>query len=244
MRLSRSHTATLYSLSFLVSVISGLLIPMVPVHAFRLGASPLELGLIGGVGPAIYSSATLASGKLSGRLGRRKLVVISVAIYSAVCFLYSFASSPLHVLLVRLLEGISMGMLWPPLEALISDATPPERKRRAVSLFGLSWSSGCALGSLLSGPALMFALLETFRLAGAVSMLLALASWLLISEVHTLPLENLKLEGIHEAARREYLAWLAAWFYAFSQGIVFSLFPPYAEMIGPVSYTHLTLPTN
>jgi len=61
-----------YGISFTTSLVNGLVAPVVPLFSLRLGASPLELGLIGSVGAAVYVFFALLMGRLSDRVGRSR----------------------------------------------------------------------------------------------------------------------------------------------------------------------------
>src|SRR5438128_1295449 len=88
----------------------------VPLLAYRLGADPLEIGLVGGTVYATYFFLPVIIGSVSDRLGRRRLfVVIALTILAIVSLTYSIASSPITLIAGRVFEGVAWAMLWPTL---------------------------------------------------------------------------------------------------------------------------------
>lgn len=224
----------LLAISFIMSAIFGILIPVMPIYADDLGATPFVLGLIGGVPAGTYAAFTILLGRLWDRLAKKTPIIAFCLLYAGVCFLFSFTVSPFQIVILKALEGFSWSLFWPPVEALIAERTTASDKM--VSNFGLSWSSGAALGGLLSGFALeLNRPKDIFRLVSFSSLVLALTSLLLIKERRTEKVEFRKRKKANPTTTKILLmhkeAWLSAVIYAFGQNIVFSLFPPYATKI-------------
>lgn len=223
-----------YAVSFGMSLLSGTLIPVIPLLAFRMGASQVELGVIGSAAPLIYVPLTFLTGRLSDRLGRKPLIAASGLLYSIACVLYSISSSPTHLMGVKLLEGLSTALLWPPVEALLAD-NAILKGYELVSNFGTSWSLGTTLGALASSWIIGAGRYgDVFLFAAFVSLALSLATLLIVSEKRA----ELSGEGGLIAEQKSATplqlrsVWLASFLYAFCQGIVFSLYPPYADARG------------
>jgi DHA1 family tetracycline resistance protein-like MFS transporter len=143
---------------FLIVVIDlvgfGLVIPLLPFYAVRFGASPqLVTSLL-----AIYSLMALLSaplwGRLSDRIGRRPVLMSSLAA-GALAYLWMGAADALWMLLAaRGLAGICAGNIAAA-QAYIADVTTPENRAKGMGLigaaFGLGFIIGPALGGLLAG---------------------------------------------------------------------------------------------
>ena len=143
---------------FLIVVIDlvgfGLVIPLLPFYAVRFGASPqLVTSLL-----AIYSLMALLSaplwGRLSDRIGRRPVLMSSLAA-GALAYLWMGAADALWMLLAaRGLAGICAGNIAAA-QAYIADMTTPENRAKGMGLigaaFGLGFIIGPALGGLLAG---------------------------------------------------------------------------------------------
>jgi len=222
----------LYAISFLMSATSGILIPVIPVYAFHLGATQFVLGLIGSAPAAMYALFTFMLGGSWDRLGKKIPIIAFYVMYTSICLLYSFTTLPFQIIMLKTIEGLSWALFWPPLEALIAERTAGSNK--AVSNFGISWSSGAALGVFLSGFALeLNRPKDVFRLVSLSSLTLTLTSIALIKERRVEKVEIRKKANPITKAKifsehRE--AWLSAALYAFGQNVIFALFPAYAEI--------------
>lgn len=222
-----------YALSFTFSVFVALLVPVVPLLAYRMGASQFELGLIGGACPLAYVPLALLSGTLADRVSRRSLIVLSCLVYSLSCIAYALSSAPLHLVVGKLLEGAATGILWPAVEALLADSTDVGGGK-LVSNFGVLWSSGSFSGGILSSFVLGAGQYSVaFIPCAGFSLLMGAMSLLGISE--TRGMTSAKAEPKNDSAispRRMLTTWGAAMLYSLCQGTIFSLYPPYAQIMG------------
>lgn len=86
---------------------------------------------------------------LAGRFGRKKVLLVSLAIFSLALILDTLASTPLQFVSARLLQGAASGTLAPLSMAILLHELPPLRHGR----ISVAWSVTSLLG-ILSGPAL------------------------------------------------------------------------------------------
>jgi MFS family permease len=154
----------------------------IPLYAVAIGANPLELGLVGGASYAVYSFMPFIMGHFSDRSGSRKFFILtSFVLLGMVSFLYSLTTSPITLILIRLVEGTGWAMLWPAIEAAIIE-NPSREPRKSLSIFNYTWSGGAMLGPPI-GTLLVttFSYGVTFVVSGALfAILIALNSWTLI----------------------------------------------------------------
>jgi DHA1 family tetracycline resistance protein-like MFS transporter len=133
----------------------GILIPLFPYVAERLGASPFWV-TFGGAG--IYSLLQLVATPLWGRLsdayGRKPILVVST-FGSALAYL-AMAFAPTLPLLIaaRAFQGLMAGNIAAAF-AYATDVSAPENRARALGLigaaFGLGFTVGPAVGGFLGG---------------------------------------------------------------------------------------------
>jgi MFS family permease len=227
---NKNGTLYLYAISFLISAVWGLLIPTIPIHAFHLGATQLELGLIGGAAPLTYAIFTIALGRLWGRGSRKKPIVAFFLLYSAVCLLYFYVKSPLEMILLRLFEGFSWSLFWPPVEVLVTKEKP-EGEQGVVSVFGVSWSSGGILGAFLSSFALQLKnIADVFLAVAVLPFCLAFTSMLMIKDETDVGAVKKKVKTSLKKTVSLKTAWTLTFLYASCQGMVLALYPAYAEI--------------
>lgn len=153
----------------------GIVLPLLPFWAERLGAGAVGVGLI----LTIYALAqfifTPVLGTLSDRYGRRPVILASLVIEALSLALSALAGSLAILLVARFISGLGASNIGSA-QAVVADVTPVERRARGMGLIGaaigLGFVIGPALGGLLAplGPAVPF----------WVAMLVALANALLV----------------------------------------------------------------
>jgi len=92
---------------------------------------------------------TPLTGWLSGRFGRKKVFLASIAGFTIASVLCGLAQSLPQIVAFRLVQGLSGAALVPLSQAILLDINPPERHARAMSV----WVMGVTVGPIL-GPAL------------------------------------------------------------------------------------------
>lgn len=105
----------------------------------------------------IVFAALLPAGLLGDRFGRKKLILIGLAIFGAASLLGTFADSVGMVVAARALMGIGGALIMPLSMSILPSLFPAEERSRAISL----WAAGMALGMPL-GPILGGLLLQHF----------------------------------------------------------------------------------
>lgn len=230
-----------YGISFTTSLVNGLVAPVVPLFSLRLGASPLELGLIGSVGAAVYVFCALLMGRLSDRVGRKIPILSFLLLFGGLNALYSFAMLPVHIIALKLVEGLAWGMFWPSVEALIADASAPDTARFAPK-FNVVWSIGAVVGALLAAPWTLPGMERTlFRLLIGVAWAAGIIGLVLVKEnprprsIDRSTVDNpgppqergLSLGVVFDLP----VAWIGAFTYAFVSGTILALYPAYAKSL-------------
>ena len=101
----------LFSAAFLGDMMATMYAITVPIYANMLGATPFEIGIIGGAAGLVYTFGPYVMGRLSDRFGHVRMVTASLLLSSALSFSYLISSRPTDLLLIRIFEGLSMAML-------------------------------------------------------------------------------------------------------------------------------------
>ncbi len=124
--------------------------PVLPFYARELGASATTLGLL----LTSHSAAQLAFaplwGRLSDRVGRRPVLLFTVAGTALALLLLGLASSLAGLFLARLLAGAFAANVSVA-SAYIADATPPEERTRWMGMLGASFGVGFLIGPAIGG---------------------------------------------------------------------------------------------
>ncbi len=131
--------------------VAGLGFILLAVH---LGASPLELGLIGTVGAFSYTVGCLVSGRLSDRYGRRRSVILACLATGCAWCGFLLVRRPLDILCILPFSGGGMSFFWPPLQAWLAELSAAGGKRelnRNIGRFNTFWCAGLMLGPVVAG---------------------------------------------------------------------------------------------
>lgn len=128
----------------------GLILPLLPFYAIHFGASPFTVAALAAVfSVAQFLSAPLVGG-LSDRWGR-KPVFLACTLLTAIGYVWlALADSLLAVFLARIVAGVGSGKIGIA-QAIIADATPPERRARGMGMIGAAFGIGMILGPMLGG---------------------------------------------------------------------------------------------
>lgn len=127
-----------------------LMIPLLPFYAERMGASPSQVGWLIG----IYAACQLISGPLLGRMsdrvGRKPLLLVS-QMGTCIGFLVTaFAPSLWVLFLARAIDGATAGNLSLA-QAYITDITKPEERTKSFGVIGIAFALGFLIGPAISG---------------------------------------------------------------------------------------------
>ncbi|WEH33559.1 MFS transporter [Streptomyces sp. AM 4-1-1] len=94
----------------------------------------------------------ITMGSLGDRVGRRKLLLMGAAAFSAASVAAAFATGPGMLIAARALLGIGGAALIPSTMALVRNMFRDARQRgRAIGIWSGAMAGGIALGSVLSG---------------------------------------------------------------------------------------------
>ena len=139
----------------------GIVLPILPQYAERFGAGAAVIGLLS----ASFSLAQLVFapvwGKLSDRIGRKPIIIISLFGTAIGSLVTGFAGALWILFLGRIIDGIS-GASVSVAQAAVADISPARQRARYMGLigaaFGVGFVAGPAIGALaaLGGPKIPF----------------------------------------------------------------------------------------
>jgi DHA2 family multidrug resistance protein len=100
----------------------------------------------------VAAAATIPlSGVLASRFGRKRLMLVSVAGFVVSSALCGQASTLTMMILFRVAQGSFGASIIPVSQAVMVDAFPPERRGRAMAIWGIGIMLGPILGPTLGG---------------------------------------------------------------------------------------------
>ena len=92
-----------------------------------------------------------AAGKFGDVLGRKRVFLIGLAIFTIASAICGLATDGTTLLLARAVEGIGSALMTPTSQALVSSAFPRNERGRALGIYSGISAMGIALGPLLGG---------------------------------------------------------------------------------------------
>lgn len=97
------------------------------------------------------TTLVVGAGRLADRLGRRRLLLAGVALFTAASGLCALAQGLGQLVAARALQGVGAAVLMALPLALVGDAVPKAAAGRAMGLLGTMSAVGTALGPSLGG---------------------------------------------------------------------------------------------
>jgi MFS family permease len=136
--------------SLFTDISSETIFPLLPVFLTMLGASNAIIGLIEGTADLAANVLKYLTGVVADRRARLKpLILFGYGVSTVIRPLVAFATSPWHVLAVRVGDRVGKGVRTSPRDALIANATDPSMRGRAYGFHRAMDHAGAAIGTLL-----------------------------------------------------------------------------------------------
>jgi MFS family permease len=141
-----------------VSVV-GVIGPRLTDRAGGLGLSDAEVGLAASIYVAGACIGALLFGYLTDRYGRKKLFLVTLALYLAATVATAFSMNPLWFYVCRFLTGAGIGGEYAAINSAIDELIPARVRGRVDILVNGSFWIGTTLAAALSLPILNSGLL-------------------------------------------------------------------------------------
>lgn len=124
-------------------VIYGVALPLL-MQEWAL--STVQAGLLASCALFGMMFGAMGFGTLSDKLGRKKTIMICVALFSGFTFLGAYASNPVEFGILRFIAGLGIGGVMPNVVALMTEYAPKRIRSTLVALM----FSGYAIGGMSS----------------------------------------------------------------------------------------------
>lgn len=134
----------------------GIILPLLAIYSRNYGAGGWEIGVIMAAYSVMQFLLAPFWGRLSDRIGRRPVLLVSTAGAVLAYLLFALGSSfagrtALGIFLVsRILAG-ACGANITAAQAYIADITPPEKRSQGMGLIGMAFGLGFIFGPALGG---------------------------------------------------------------------------------------------
>ena len=159
----------------------SVLIPVLPLFAEQLGASPFQVALI----LTVYALAQLlflpAWGWVSDRVGRRPVILISLFGTACSFVLLAFADSIGMIYAARVLAGFFAASIGTA-QAVVTDVTAPSERARGMGIIGAAFGAGMIVGPMLGGLTAELHQKAPFYAVALLATLNLIVAWLRLPE--------------------------------------------------------------
>ena len=179
---ARSTFLLLMGITFGVMFAYAFIQPQFMFHAYDdLSWTSSQLGLVMSAYAVAFMFSAFAFGRLSDRLGRKPVLVLGLALFSAQFVGLVIFQDVAWIVVSFIIAGLGNALYDPALSAMILDITPPEH---IAGMLGLNSMAG-SLGRML-GPALVVLITPlagpqvVFQAAAVLVCMVALASGLVL----------------------------------------------------------------
>ena len=140
----------------------GIIVPLVPVYSRHFGADGWLIGVIIASFSAMQFLFSPFWGRLSDRIGRRPVLLISTAGAAVSYALFAYSATLKDnttaiwmMILARSFAGICGGNITVA-QAYIADITPPDQRSKKMGLIGMAFGLGFIFGPAIGGISLKY----------------------------------------------------------------------------------------
>ncbi|MEQ9299416.1 MAG: MFS transporter [Cyclobacteriaceae bacterium] len=157
-----------------------------------LGLSDTQLGLLSGFSFAIfYVTLGIPIAKLADSSSRKRIITISLTVWSGMTALSGMAGNFIHLLLARIGVGVGEAGGSPPAHSMISDYFPAKSRATALSIYSMGIYIGVLIGLLVGGfLAAELGWRKTFYLVGLPGIVFAIIFNFTVKEPKRVVLSN------------------------------------------------------
>ena len=172
--------ALLGAMAFITQVGVSIMLPLLPLYATSLGATPTVLGLLTSSFAVLIAVGQLAGGYLVERVAPRRLVSFGIVTYATANVLISTAGAALPLIAFRSLAGLGAGVNQVAERLYVAQAIDRTRLAFANGVLSAAGSAGTVLGPTVGALLVGVADLRLpFLAVGFTSTIAAIASYFL-----------------------------------------------------------------
>jgi len=124
---------------------------LLPIVQAAAGLSLAEIGLLAGAYPATWGVAQIATGALSDRIGRKRLIVAGMLVQGAAIAGIAATTGFAPWFLCAVLLGLGTAMVYPTLIAVVADIAQPSERGAVTGIYRFWRDLGFAVGAVLVG---------------------------------------------------------------------------------------------
>lgn len=136
---------------FVNNLNDGLAWGLLPIVQAAAGLSLGQIGLLAAAYPATWGLTQIATGALSDRVGRKRLIAAGMLVQAVAIGSIAVWTGFLPWLLAAVALGLGTAMVYPTLIAVVADVAPPRQRGSIVGVYRFWRDLGFAAGAILVG---------------------------------------------------------------------------------------------
>jgi MFS family permease len=137
--------------SLFTDAASEMIYPLIPVFVSALGSGAIMLGIIEGIAETTASMLKLASGIISDKTGKRKvLVLIGYSLSSFIRPLTGLVTAAWQIVVIRMADRIGKGIRTAPRDALIAASVDESIRGKSFGFHRAMDHTGAVIGPVLA----------------------------------------------------------------------------------------------
>ncbi|MFE4974727.1 MFS transporter [Kitasatospora sp. NPDC056651] len=170
-------------LSSLVLVIDNMVLTVsIPPIAEDLKAGAQDIQWIIDSYILVFAGLLLTSGSLSDRFGRRKVMIVGLALFGAASLVAAYAGSPGELIAGRVLMGVGGALVMPSTLSILITVFDDQERPKAIA----AWTAVAMVG-LVGGPVLGGALIAHFWWGAVFLLNVPIAAVAIVAAVLLMP---------------------------------------------------------
>lgn len=126
--------------------INGVVLPLLMKD---WGLTAMQAGMLASTALAGMMFGAMFFGSLADKIGRKKVIMICIVLFSGLTFAGGFASNPTEFAILRFLAGLGIGGVMPNLVALTSEYAPQKMRSTLVTTMFSGYAVGGVMAALL-----------------------------------------------------------------------------------------------
>jgi MFS family permease len=172
-----------YACAFIGTFTSNAVLALIPELRGYFQASTAEVLLSISFYMVFFAFFSLFTGSISDLIGRKKILVIGLVVYSAGCAMTALSTGLPLFYASRAVQGLGFALVQPVMVAVLGDLVGPGEKGRTMGWLTAATTGGVMLGPLIAG----FAAEVDWRLAFIMIGIFSISLALLIQALLHLP---------------------------------------------------------
>lgn len=167
---------------FLVFTGIGLVVPIMPTYMNTLNIGGVIVGLLVATFSVSQLICSPVAGRLSDKLGRKKVIIAGMLIFAVSEFLFGMANAPWLLFVSRILGGVGAALIMPAVMAYTADITSDEERAKGMGFINAAITTGFIIGPGIGGFLVEFGIRVPFFAAGIAALISGVVTLLVLPE--------------------------------------------------------------